>query len=151
MNYELILLLTGVMLFCYWFNYVMGGPLSDDDRDVNVKAILFSFPKYLAVKRLKKKRVYRDILHQYIQEQEMTRDEVRKEQLRTDHLRGMYISGREFFTWEKSLLCPICLHWWLTVLVAVVLLSFDLLNARADFFIGAFTYLVNHLLIRKLS
>lgn len=151
MNYELVLLLTGVMLFAYWFNFILGGPLSDDPKKIDVRAILFSLPDWMAIRRLKRLNLYRELLHELMTELSMTGDITTRHKLKLDKKLDMYLAGREFFTWEKSILCPICFHWWLTILVSAVLLSFDLLNARADFFLGAFTYLVNHFLIRKIS
>lgn len=151
MNYEIILLLTGLMLFAYWIVYAMGGPLSDEIKKVDIKAILFAFPYFLAVRRLKKIGIYGHIRAGLMDELAMVSDPVQKRRIRLDKKRDIYEAGREFFTWEKSFLCPICLHWWLTVLVGVVCLYFDSFNARADLYLAAFVYLVNHFIIRKIS
>lgn len=151
MNWELIILLTGLMLFCYWLNYIMGGPLSDDVQKIDVKAILFSLPYFLAIHRLKRMDLYKKIHSSFVAELQITSDRSAKEKLRLDHKLEMYLAGRQFFIWERSLLCPICLHWWLTVLVGFVLITMDCMNARADFFIASFVYLLNHLIIRKIS
>lgn len=151
MNWELICTLTGLMLFSYWLNYVMGGPLSDDPKHVDVKAILFAFPNWLAIRRLKEKGLYASMRTELMNELMVTTDARVKHGLRVDKRLGIYLAGREFFTWERSLLCPICLHWWLTLLVGVALVYADAMNARADFFLASFVYLVNHLIIRKIS
>lgn len=151
MNWEIILLLTGLSLFSYWLNYIMGGPLSDDVNKIDVKAILFNFPYFLAIRRLKKLGIYGMIYGDLIQELAMTKDVKTKYRLKMDKRRDIYLAGREFFTWERSFLCPICLHWWLTLLVGAVLFSINAFHARADFFLAAFVYLANHLLIRKIS
>jgi len=151
MNYELIGLLTAIMLFCFWFYYVIGSPLARDPRDVDQKAILFNFPLFLAHQRLRSLNLLREILFGYISEQAMTKDLGLKNQLKNDHRLNLFLKGREFFTWERSLLCPVCLHWWLTVIAAAIILSLDCFNARADFFIGVLAYLVNHLIIRKIN
>lgn len=151
MNWELIGVLSGLMFFSYWLNYVMGGPLSDDTKRVDVRAILFAIPNALAIRRLRRLHIYSDLVADWYQQIQMTKDLKLMHQLKQDGRLDIYLAGREFFTWERSLLCPVCFHWWITLLVGVVLLCFDLLNARADFFLAVFAYLVNHFLIRKIS
>lgn len=151
MNWDLIVTLTGIMLFSYWFNYIMGGPLSDDAKKVDTKAILFSVPYWLAVRRLKNNGLYLSLSGDLINELSMIKDAKTKNQLRQDKRLDMYLIGREFFTWERSLLCPICLHWWLTLVIGVIFLIFNIMQARADLFLAAFIYLANHFLIRKIS
>lgn len=151
MNYEIIFILTGIMLFAYWFNYLMGGPLSDDANNIDTKAILFAIPNGMAIARLKSLKVYRDMTRQLTDELAMTKDEVTKQRLRQDKKRDIYVAGREFFTWERSILCPICFHWWLSVIAGVLLIYFGVAQTGADYFTGFLAYLVNHLLIRKIS
>lgn len=151
MNWELILILTGIMLFAYWLNYIMGGPLSDDENKVDVRAILFFMPMAMAIRRLRHLGIYDAAMASLQEELAVTRDAKLRRRLEIDHRRNLYLTGREFFTWERSLLCPICLHWWLTVLVGFVFVWFDLFHARADFFLAAFVYLFTHFLIRKIS
>lgn len=151
MNWELAILFTGVMLFSYWINYAMGGPLSDDERKVDVGAILFFIPKWLAIRRLKKIGIFHEALSEILQELAMTKNPRTRKALAKDKKRDLYLSGREFFTWERSFLCAICFHFWLTLLVGLGLIWFDALHARADFFIGVFYYLGNHFFIRKIS
>lgn len=150
MNWDLILTLTGLMLFSYWLNYIMGGPLADPGK-VNIREILFWLPERMARRRLKKLGVLHKIESRNANEIMMTQDPETKRKLKEDQREDVYLAGREFFTWEKSLLCPICFHWWLTLIVGLVLLAFDAMNARADLFLAAFVYLVNHFIIRKIS
>lgn len=151
MNYELILWLIGLMLFAYWFNYIIGSPLSDKPEDVDAKAILFDFPHFLATQRLKKNNLYKQAVRRRIEELNFGSDPATKVGLKFDLKKDEFLKGREFFTWERSLLCPICLHFWLTIIFGVFCLSFDLLNARADFLLACFTYLSTHLIIRKIA
>lgn len=150
MNWELVICLTGLMLFSYWLNYIMGGPLADPGK-VNVREILFFVPYQLARRRLNMLGLLDGIEKKQAQEITLAKDPKTRRELKTDHREDLYLAGREFFTWEKSLLCAICFHWWLTVIVGAFLLKFDLLDARADFFLAAFAYLVNHFFIRKIS
>lgn len=150
MNWELIALIMGIMLFAYWFIYLMGGPLSDDPDKVDIKAILFAIPNALAIRRLKKLGIYRPMMNELAEELAVTSDPKTRNGLILDKRRDIYLAGRDFFTWERSLLCPVCFHWWLTLIVASVLLVLDLMNARGDFFLGGFSYLVAHLIIRKI-
>lgn len=150
MNWELITLLTGLMLFAHWFNFITGTPLADPDK-VDVRAILFGLPYAMAARRLKLEGIFTKMRAAMSQELLVTSDPKTRNGLKKDNRASIYLTGRDFFTWEKSILCPICLHWWLTVIVAMVLLAFDLMGARGDFFLGAFTYLVNHFIIRKIA
>ena len=151
MNWELIFWLTGLMLFSYWINYVMGSPLADPPHRPDVKAILFSVPNYLALRQLQKHGLIVKFRDQLLDELSTTNNQSLRNGLKIDHKLATYLAGREFFTWERTILCPICFHFWLSAAFAVILLSFDLLNARADLLLGCFTYLVNHLIIRKIS
>lgn len=150
MNYELILTLTGIMLFAYWFTFIMGSPLADPDK-VNPREILFGIPLWMATRRLKMAKVWADSRASQLEELSMTKDPGTKKGLEKDHRLAILLAGREFFTWEKSILCPICLHWWVTVIVGIALLITDTFNARADFFLAAFVYLANHFIIRKIA
>lgn len=151
MNWDLILILTSIMLFAYWLNYAMGSPLANKRDDVDQKAILFFIPQSLAIRRLKEFEVYKKYLTQYYEELNVTGELEQKEKTRSEHQLNMFLAGREFFTWERSFLCSICLHWWASLIVGGIFLGFDLFNARADFFQAAFTYLVLHLIIRKIA
>lgn len=151
MNWLLIEILGSIMLFCYWLVYLMGSPLADKPDDVDVKAILFSFPSFLGKLRLKRYGLYRDRQIKLRQELSFIKDQATRDKSIRDARLGDFLEARELFTWERSLLCPICLHWWLTVLAGCVFIIFDLFNARADFFLAAFVYLVLHLVIRKIA
>lgn len=151
MNWELILLLTGIMLFAYWLNYIMGSPLADKPEDVDIKAILFDIPNAMALKRLNDLDLLKARTKSLMNDLSVTSDPAVRVKTRNDHKLDDYIAGREFFTWERAFLCPICLHFWATIITAVILLVRDSYDARDDFFQGAFTYLVLHLIIRKIS
>jgi len=146
----IVALLTGVMLFAYWAHYVMGNPMARDAEDVDVGAIFFSLPAWLADRRLVHQLTLTEILEAQREELNVTSDPVRLADLMRDHARDRYDAGRKFFSWEKSFLCPICLHWWLTLLVVAVTLAFNWLDLRDHLGAAALTYLVNHLFIRKI-
>lgn len=151
MNWELILLLTGIMLFAYWLNYIMGSPLADKPEDVDPKAILFWFPQSLAKSRLIQHNVFMNLYNNHLEELSLTSNIIVAHQTKVDFKKNILVAGREFFTWERAILCPICLHWWLSVNVGIYLLGMNAFDARDDFFQAAFTYLVLHLIIRKIS
>jgi hypothetical protein len=151
MNWDLIITLTGLMLFAYWLTYIMGSPLASKPEDIDGKAILVAFPFELAIRRLVKAGLWNKISQELIQDMQVTSDPATRAEMKTDHVVSTIVKGRSFFTWERSLLCPICLHWWLTVVVGLVFILFDIMHARADFLLAAFVYLVNHLIIRKIS
>jgi hypothetical protein len=150
MNWELIIWLTGLMLFAYWLNYVMGSPLADGAHRPDPGAILARFPRWLAIRRLIQNEAIDPINDQIHEELAVTTDSKTRAGLIKDWKRNLIEQGREFFTWEKSLLCPICLHWWLTLIFGAACLSFNLLHAREDLLLAGFTYLLNHLFIRKI-
>lgn len=150
MNWEIIFLLTGLMLFAYWLNYIFGSPMADDDK-IDTRAIMFKFPRMLAARRLKKLGIYDEIKSNHWESMNITKDVTLRHKLKYDFRRETYIAGKEFFTWERSILCPICFHWWISLLAGVLLLVFDSMHAREDFLFAGFVYLVNHLLIRKIS
>lgn len=147
MNWEIIMAMTGVMLFAYWFNYIMGSPLSDEPKP---REILFWVPYNLAVRRLIQSKQFGKIKAAQSAELEIVSDQRTRRQLVDDQRLAIFLEGRDLFTWEKSLLCPICFHFWLTIAVGVVFLLFDILNARADFWLAGFSYLSTHFLIRKI-
>jgi hypothetical protein len=144
-------LLTGLMLFAYWLHYCMGSPMAMDVEDVDVGAILFSIPAWLADRRLVHQLTLTDILEAQREELNVTSDPVKLADLMVDHARDRYEAGRKFFTWEKSFLCPICLHWWLTVIVVGLALVFNWLQIRDHAGAAALIYLINHLFIRKIA
>lgn len=144
-------LFTGLMLLAHWLHYCMGSPMAKDVEDVDVGAIFFSLPAWLADRRLVHQLTLTDILEAQREELNVTSDPVRLADLLRDHARDRYEAGRKFFAWEKSFLCPICLHWWLTFYVVIASLIFDLNHVREHLGAVALTYLVNHLFIRKIA
>lgn len=148
-NFLLWGLLIGLALFSYWLNYCMGTPLADNPNEVDVGAIFFFIPNRLARRRLKQHDLLADYRRALAEDLLATSDPVRRLELRQENRRDAYAQGRKFFTWERSLLCPICFHWWLTILVIAggLLISFNLFfDLQAPL-----AYLVTHLIIRKLS
>lgn len=137
------------MLLAYWFNYCMGTPLHENPSKVDVGAILFFLPRWLADRRLKRVNKWREYKEKLLEQWEVTSDPIMRHKLYKDNLQDRYDAGRNLFTWERSILCPICFHWWLTVIfVGVMLLlvgftGFELL-------LVAFIYLVNHFILRKI-
>jgi hypothetical protein len=147
----IIALLTGVMLFSYWIHYCMGSPMAKDVKDVDVGAILFFLPRDFSDRRLAKLGILIEMWERHNDELKLTDDPVRHQEMRIDFERDRYEAGRKFFTWERSVLCPICLHWWLTVLVVNLCIAFGWLHMGGHLGAVALTYLVNHFFIRKIS
>lgn len=151
MNYELILTLIGLMLLAYWFAYVTGSPMADSSRNIDGKAILSVIPYQFAINRLARAGMWKGIYSNFLNELSMTSDPRTREEMKRDHRAAVIEAGRTFFSWERSILCPICFHFWLTILVGFIFILFDIMHARADLFLAAFVYLVNHLIIRKIA
>lgn len=147
---ELILWVTGLMLFSFWLNYCMGNPLADNPNHVDVGAIFFFFPKWLADRRLRQNKIFHALRIKAQEEVALEKDPLGRIESIRESERWSYQKGREFFNWEKSILCPICFHWWLTVLFTGVCLGLDLLHVREQYMLLSFTYLLNHLFIRKI-
>jgi len=143
----LVGLLVGLALFAHWFTYVLGSPLATPDR-VDPSAILFFVPYLLAKRRLRGK-LFEWAVDAWRQQLNANSDRIGATQALLDHRHNVVVQGRVLFRWERALLCPVCLHFWLTVLAGV---GWCALHGplRADLAIGALTYLFLHLLIRKL-
>jgi hypothetical protein len=83
------------------------------------------------------------------QEHNLATDVVGELQALREHRRNVIRLGRELFTWEKVFLCPVCLHWWLSLQVTwtwVVVCGWQ----WAALPVAGLTYLFLHFLIRKL-
>jgi hypothetical protein len=65
--------------------------------------------------------------------------------------RQYFETARDFFNWERSILCPICLHWWLTVIVVGVLFSVGYWHGLDTLGLCGIVYLTNHFIIRKIA
>jgi hypothetical protein len=148
---ELIAILTAIMLFAYWLVYCMGSPLADDIRDVDIRGILFFFPWWLGRKRMVQWHLHDEALKEWRDEDQITSGSRSKLQAYREWRRRYFSTAREFFTWERSLLCPICLHWWLTVIVVAALFAFRYWHGLDTLLLCGLVYLVNHFFIRKIS
>jgi hypothetical protein len=142
--------LTGLMLFTFWFNYIMGSPLAKNVDNANTSEILAWIPLALADRRLRRAGLYGPIKAAYLDELNLENHPKGRLDALADFRHHRLDMGRRFFTWEKSLLCPICMHWWLTILFGAVTLTFDLLHARELYLWAGFIYLVTHFIIRKI-
>lgn len=151
MNYELIIWITGLMLFAYWLNYVFGSPLADGPHRPDPGAILASFPRALAWRRLRKEKLADEYWSRLQEMLGFAREAKIRRQTFKDWQLDILEAGRVFFTWERTILCPVCFHFWATVIFGVICLSFNLLHARQDLLLAGFTYLLNHFFIRKIS
>lgn len=149
MDINLIVSLTGIMLFCYWFNYAIGNPLAPFEH-VDSRAILFWLPLYLVERRLKEVDRYHDFVESLTDQLAVTEDPLVRTDLYLEARTNRMVKGRSLFTWERALLCPVCLHFWLTVIFVAACLLLNQLHARECLPLAAFTYLVNHFFIRKI-
>jgi hypothetical protein len=147
---NLICCLTGIMLFSYWLNYVMGTPLADEPKHVDTGAFLFDWPLAMARRRLRQYGKLDAIRAELKEDLTHTKDPAKKRELRRDARLNMVIEGRKLFSYEKALLCQVCLHWWLTVIFVAGDLTFDIFHTREYFGTALLTYLVNHFFIRKI-
>lgn len=146
---QLVAILTGLMLFSYWLVYCFGTPLADDPNKVDVRAIFSFLPYYLAQRRLKMNNLLSGALDQWREARRHAQGVKEQVQGDRDFNLDLLIGGRFFFTWERSLLCPVCLHWWLTCFVVAFLVGTGFIVVQ-DFGALALIYLVNHLFIRKI-
>lgn len=151
MNWDLVMTLTGLMLLAYWFTYVAGSPLATKADDIDGGAFLIAIPYRMAARRLARAGMWASIKSAYLDDLAVTSNPKTRAEMKKDHKAETIVAGREMFTWERSILCPICLHFWLTILVGLVFISFNIMHAREDLLLAAFVYLVNHFIIRKIS
>lgn len=140
---EFFYIFLGCMLYAYWLNYCMGSPMAKDVSDVDVNAIFFFFPYMLAVRKLKRYHLWADIEKDWRQELAVTHGARQQSQARREFMRNVYDAGREFFTWEKAILCPVCFHFWLTLIVWALFIHDQIL-------LSSLYYLANHFFIRKI-
>lgn len=143
-DWQLVCLLTGLMLFAYWSNYVMGQPLAQRG---DPGAILFVVPYTLAVGRLKRAQLWAAAIERWREEDRHTLDARDRATLLREHRWETVETAQDLFTWERSLLCPVCAHFWLTAGVAVTLVA---VGRGAELPTLTLAYLVNHLIIRKI-
>jgi hypothetical protein len=129
----------------------MGSPLADKPSDIDTGGIFFFIPFYLAKRKLIQKDIFaalRSELYTLIVD---GRDPKRRQEAINQFNQDVIVLGRMFFTWERSILCPICLHWWLTVILMLLAWVFGW-NVFFEFPLQTiFVYLVNHFFIRKIA
>lgn len=141
--------LTGAMLFAYWFNYVIGSPLAEDPGHIDPGAIGAFIPRLLSRRRLDNAGRFQQMRHSLIEELKHTMDPVDRQDALRDFQRKVVELGRKLFTWERSFLCPVCLHWWMTLVITGLLFLFHIISTVELPLVGLI-YLVNHLFIRKI-
>lgn len=145
MSYDLIFLMVTLSLFPYWFSFSMGNPLAKEES-IDVHAILFFIPLSFAIKRLEDNNLLSCIVDHQDEEMKLEKNIWRQMEAREAQKKALYVAGRDFFTWEKMFLCPVCLHFWLTV----VAFPFALIFLSSEFLPFVFLYFVTHLFIRKI-
>jgi hypothetical protein len=135
------------MFFCDWNNYVLGRPLA---TDYDVTSIMFWLPEALARRKIRRRHmlIWRDEADEtVIAEMAATKDPTQRQEIWQSHRRYVYEYGRQFFTWEKAFLCPVCLHWWLSLIFLGVMWAF---GYTFDHGIALLLYLMTHYLIKKI-
>ena len=145
----LVGLLVGLMLFAYWFVYVAGQPLADPAK-VDPGAILFFVPYYLAKRRMRGN-LFDRAVEAWREQLSLTSDAIGAVEALRDHRHNVVVQARVLFTWERGLLCPVCLHWWLSLYAGCAWVSLQHFHQPPlDLAVGALTYLFTHLFIRKI-
>lgn len=147
---NLVCCLTGIMLFAHWLNFVMGTPLAEDPKHVDTGAFLFDWPLAMARRRLRQYGKLAPMRAELKEDLTHAKDRARRRELKLEAQRNMLVEGRKLFTYEKAVLCPVCLHWWLTVIFVAICLTFDYYHIDAHLGAAMLTYLVNHFFIRKI-
>src|SRR3954469_17544290 len=112
--------LTGLMFFCHWFYYCLGKPLADSQDDIDVGGIFNFIPRLLADRRLRRHTMDAELRESFVSGIAVVRGSYQKLVTRKDYIRHRITVGREFFTWEKTFLCPVCLHWWLSLVLVLL-------------------------------
>lgn len=143
--------LVMIMLFAHFIVYCMGSPLASNPANVDSSAILFFVPYYLARWRMKGN-LFDQAVSAWRDQLGFSNDRISAVHALRDHRLNVVIQGRVLFTWERSWLCPVCLHFWLTLIFGVgwCLGNWTFFLEPVDFYIGSLTYLFLHFIIRKL-
>lgn len=145
----LVCLLTFTMFFAHWFAYVAGHPLAEPSR-VAPDAILFWVPYCLARRRMRGY-LFDQAVRAWQEELSLTSDAIGAVEALRHHRHNVVVQARVLFTWERGLLCPVCLHWWLSWWAGWTWVAIDHLREfPLDLGVGAFTYLFLHFIIRKI-
>lgn len=145
----LVGLLVGLMLFAHWFAYVLGSPLAEPSR-VDASAILFFVPYYLARRRLRGN-LFDRAVEAWREQRSMKSDVLGEAEALMDHRHNVVVQASILFTWERGLLCRICLHWWLSFGAGCAWVAAHHFHLPTlDLAVGAIAYLFLHLIIRKL-
>lgn len=130
-----------ISLFVYWFDFVTGGPLS---LFPDSKQILSFIPSYFAKRRLKKAGIYDELKKQYDKEILLTDDKEIKRDTKVSFNNDIIRVGSKYFIHEKFMFCPICLQFWISFIIGIILIF------HISFFTLVFYYLINHFILRKL-
>ena len=145
----LVGLLTFIMFFAHWFAYIAGQPLAEPSR-VDPGAILFFIPYYLARARMKGF-LFDRAVRAWQEELSLTSDSIGAVEALRNHRHNVVVQGRLLFTWERGLLCPVCLHFWLSWWAGWIwLMVYHFRELPLDVAVGAFTYFFLHFIIRKI-
>lgn len=142
-------LLTFIMFFAHWFAYISGQPLAEPSR-VDPGAILFFIPYFLAKRRMQGN-LFDRAVEAWREQLSLSGDAVGAVEALRDHRHNVVVQARPLFTWERGLLCPVCLHFWLSWWTGWAWVAVNHLHLfPVDLCVGAFTYLFLHFLIRKI-
>lgn len=126
-----------IMLFVYWVDFVWGHPLADE---YNETAILFGIPYYFAKRRLDSMNALQPLVKHRAEQMVATNDKRIRADIEREYKINVFSTGRQYWTYEKMIFCPICFHWW-------ICLPILLTNVSAELFLY---YLITHFIIRKI-
>lgn len=137
-HFDILIAFSIIALSAYWWTYIIGDPLDEYKHE----AILSIVPFALAVLRLKKMKMLRPIIDDRCEELRAATTIRERLDIRNSYRRMIVQTAVPYMTWERLLLCRVCLHWW-----ACLIVSFCL--AGPLLYIALY-YLITHLIIRKI-
>lgn len=133
-------------LLVYLLDYAFGQP---GGEKWNSQELLSGWSLFLAKRRLKKESIYRDLERQLHQQLISAPDSYQRKLIRKNFNQLVFQQAREVFYYEKALgMCPICFHFWVTLIV-FLLVNYFYFSVTLNTFV--FSILISHLIIRLLK
>ena len=130
--------------FIYMLDYGLGKP---GDEKPLYGSLLFAWSFSLAKKALGKK-LYTNLYQQY--RDQLTDDPLHNAQVRASFKEIVFTQARELFTWQKIVgMCPICTHFWFTMIAFVV--EENIFYFKVNIITFSFYFLLSHVIIRFLK
>lgn len=141
----LLMISISCAIFIYMIDFGMGKPGSDTPSFTH---LLSFWPLFLAKMALGEKY---DKLHKQYTEGLINADGdiLQRKRIENEFHKVVFDNGRDLFYWEKIIgMCPICTHFWFSLIIMGVANIFFL---KVNFIIFTLYFLIGHLSVRLLT